>query len=28
MKTTRWALLLVLLMGLFPVACGGDDDDE
>jgi glutamate transport system substrate-binding protein len=28
MKTTRWALLLVLLMGLFAVACGGDDDDE
>jgi glutamate transport system substrate-binding protein len=28
MKTTRWALLLVLLLGLFAVACGGDDDDE
>src|ERR671923_221587 len=28
MKTTRWALLLVLILGLLVAACGDDDDDE
>jgi glutamate transport system substrate-binding protein len=28
MKTTRWALILVLLLGLLAAACGDDDDEE
>src|SRR5918997_2339616 len=28
MKTTRWALLLVLLLGLFAAACGDDEEEQ
>jgi glutamate transport system substrate-binding protein len=28
MKTTRWALLLVLILGLLVTACGDDDDEQ
>src|ERR671916_889455 len=28
MKTTRWALLLVLVLGLFAAACGEDDEEQ
>jgi glutamate transport system substrate-binding protein len=28
MKTTRWALILVLALGLLVAACGDDDDEE
>jgi glutamate transport system substrate-binding protein len=28
MKTTRWALLLVLVLGLFAAACGDDDEEQ
>jgi glutamate transport system substrate-binding protein len=28
MKTTRWALILVLLLGLLAAACGDDDDES
>jgi glutamate transport system substrate-binding protein len=28
MKTTRWALLLVLVFGLFVAACGDDDEEQ
>jgi glutamate transport system substrate-binding protein len=27
MKTTRWAVLLMLVLGLFVAACGDDDDE-
>jgi glutamate transport system substrate-binding protein len=28
MKTTRWALLLVLILGLLVTACGDDDEEQ
>jgi glutamate transport system substrate-binding protein len=28
MKTTRWALLLVLVLGLFVAACGDDEEEQ
>ena len=28
MKTTRWALVLALVLGLFVAACGDDDEEE
>src|SRR5688500_14056176 len=28
MKTTRWALLLMLILGLLVTACGDDDDEQ
>jgi glutamate transport system substrate-binding protein len=28
MKITRWALLLLLVLGLFGAACGDDDDEQ
>ena len=28
MKTTRWALILALVLGLFVAACGDDDEEE
>jgi glutamate transport system substrate-binding protein len=28
MKTTRWALLLVLVLGLFAAACGDDEEEQ
>jgi glutamate transport system substrate-binding protein len=28
MKTTRWALILVLVLGLFAAACGDDDEEQ
>jgi glutamate transport system substrate-binding protein len=28
MKTTRWAVLLALLLGLFVAACGDDEEEE